>query len=526
MSNTKLVSVNPRTKLAESLISSNYPSEKAIADLIDNSFDAESDNVRLEFRNDKIIIADDGYGMDLETLSEALAIGSETEKDKSSQLGRFGMGLNTASLSLGRRFKVITKEAMTDSVYTGIFDVDNIIERKNWDIPIDISSDEDKSVLLNYIFLSDYKDDLFSQESMSDEQLFHEGSGTVVIIEKIHDNISTSYMKEKLPKYLGRIFRNFIDNNKNIKILKNKTFVKLESIDPLEREYDKTQIWYDEDVEIDEKYPTIKLRIAYLDKNNPNIKIPHNIIHQGVYFVRNNRELLSGDKFFDIWNAKHNQYNELRVEIVANGDHDELFCLTFDKTALKDLKQSAIDKLKKIINPYLNRAISISRQNVKSDKKNNELDKKVINDINKHKSILDLPTSRKNSRKFKGRNKNGKRNEDKNTGNRHKKNGNNDKVKDICRFEYASLGRGSALFIPEQEDVLVITFNTDHPFFREYIDIESSKGKKDEDYYIALRYIFFSFASAQVTYTPESQEQELILNVMNTASNNLRSLMC
>ena len=73
-------------KLLESLRSSGYDNYSALADLIDNSFDANADNIKVEIGEGKdgkvlISIADNGDGMDKKTLDQALRLGSLTGQD-------------------------------------------------------------------------------------------------------------------------------------------------------------------------------------------------------------------------------------------------------------------------------------------------------------------------------------------------------------------------------------------------------------------------------------------------------------
>jgi hypothetical protein len=119
--------------LIESLRGLGYSPETAIADLIDNSIAANSATIELELDwNDGNPVAgllDDGSGMDRAILSEALRFGgtgpssSRTKGD----LGRFGLGLKTASLSQCRRLTIISRSAaQTCSL---VLDVDEIAKR-------------------------------------------------------------------------------------------------------------------------------------------------------------------------------------------------------------------------------------------------------------------------------------------------------------------------------------------------------------------------------------------------------------
>ena len=85
-----------------------------MADLVDNSVEADATEVRVGFHFDGehsfVIISDNGRGMSAEQLDEALRYGSKRsygERD----LGKFGLGLKTASLSQCRRLTVLSRQA-------------------------------------------------------------------------------------------------------------------------------------------------------------------------------------------------------------------------------------------------------------------------------------------------------------------------------------------------------------------------------------------------------------------------------
>src|SRR4249920_975412 len=100
-------------RLIESLRYLGYGNYEAIADLVDNSIDADAHiiNIHIQQREGQIqiLIADNGTGMDLSTLDQAMKLGSLTARDMNSDLGKFGMGLVTASLSIAKRCHVITR---------------------------------------------------------------------------------------------------------------------------------------------------------------------------------------------------------------------------------------------------------------------------------------------------------------------------------------------------------------------------------------------------------------------------------
>src|SRR6059058_388959 len=112
----------------EALREMGYDSYASILDIIDNSIDAQASVIRAEIAEKKgdivITIDDDGYGMDEDTLSEALRLGSDTEREPG-DLGKFGMGLVTASIGLSQQVEVLTKENEGRLLFGG-FDLEQI----------------------------------------------------------------------------------------------------------------------------------------------------------------------------------------------------------------------------------------------------------------------------------------------------------------------------------------------------------------------------------------------------------------
>jgi len=103
--------------MLESLRGLGYSTGTALADLIDNSVSAGAAHVRLDFRwsgaGSCIVLTDDGTGMTEAELERAMRLGGISPLDPRAQhdLGRFGMGLKTASLSQCRRLTVASVKA-------------------------------------------------------------------------------------------------------------------------------------------------------------------------------------------------------------------------------------------------------------------------------------------------------------------------------------------------------------------------------------------------------------------------------
>lgn len=90
-----------------------YKLSEALADLIDNSIDAEAKHVLIRFIYTpdavaRVIIADDGRGMTESRLKSAMQFGSD-EKHASGDLGKYGMGMKTASFSQCKCLSVISR---------------------------------------------------------------------------------------------------------------------------------------------------------------------------------------------------------------------------------------------------------------------------------------------------------------------------------------------------------------------------------------------------------------------------------
>ena len=105
--------------LIEALRGLGYTAAGALADLIDNSISAHAENVVILFFWDgprsRIAILDDGDGMDDDQLERAMRLGERSPLDSrtTDDLGRFGLGLKTASFSQCRRLTVATRKGGT-----------------------------------------------------------------------------------------------------------------------------------------------------------------------------------------------------------------------------------------------------------------------------------------------------------------------------------------------------------------------------------------------------------------------------
>lgn len=101
--------------LVESMRSLGYSFESAIADLLDNSISANASEIKINLsivQEPELLIIDNGFGMTESELEEAMRYGSQNplEERNEADLGRFGLGLKSASLSQCRNLLVISKK--------------------------------------------------------------------------------------------------------------------------------------------------------------------------------------------------------------------------------------------------------------------------------------------------------------------------------------------------------------------------------------------------------------------------------
>lgn len=136
--------------LMESMRAVGYTVDAAVADLIDNSLSAGATSIDVEYdpHGDPFVaILDNGTGMSRVELESAMRHGSRNPADARDpgDLGRFGLGLKTASLSQCRRLTVVSRTNNATSALS--WDLDVVQEKKRW-LAVVPSSDEVEKIPL------------------------------------------------------------------------------------------------------------------------------------------------------------------------------------------------------------------------------------------------------------------------------------------------------------------------------------------------------------------------------------------
>lgn len=135
----KTEAVPEAASMIETFRAIGYNLETAVADIIDNSISAGAKNVYVDRiwngSNTVITIKDDGCGMSSHDIIEAMRPGSQNplETRSTSDLGRFGLGMKTASFSQCRKLTVLSKKSGYHSAFW-TWDLDYVAKTHKWEL--------------------------------------------------------------------------------------------------------------------------------------------------------------------------------------------------------------------------------------------------------------------------------------------------------------------------------------------------------------------------------------------------------
>jgi hypothetical protein len=358
MLNTETVNPN-LTNFILSLRDIGYSFEVAVADLIDNSVSARTSTIQIHsIVNPEPIFCmlDDGFGMSEEELVEAMRLSSKSplgNRDKS-DLGRFGLGLKTASFSQCKKLTVISKK-------------DGVISARQWDL--DFISEKNEWLLINPSNSATlpYYDVLSKQES-----------GTLVCWETL-DRLGKNehaYVIDKLRKHLALVFHRYLEGGHGIralKILVNNNLVI--PFNPFNSGNDYTQelpvekIWLQRSLIKVQPYILPHHSKLSLQEYNLYATEEGYLKSQGFYLYRRNRILIHGT-----WWGLHkalDAHKLVRIKIDIENDIDHLWGIDVKKSIARPCDEIRND-LKRIIDlatqrgskPFVARAKRIESKDV------------------------------------------------------------------------------------------------------------------------------------------------------------------
>ncbi len=335
----------------------------AIAELIDNSIEANAGHIDLlcmeqpqsvgaqtRRRVSGVAVLDDGDGMDVRTLLDALKFGGGTRHNSDRGVGKYGMGLPTSSMSQCKRVDVWTWQDGLDSVWHSSIDADDI-EQGIHEVPI-----PDQETPIPEVW----------RQAGSDE-IYEHSSGTLVVwtkLDKIQWRTGSTILRHTA-REVGRIHRHWIDaemtrirvgfflNNRPTEIEDEDYIVSNDPLylmspsstpepwnnEPMFSEWTKkeyTHIVEGKEVTIEVKYSIVKPEALQTNMvtQNPGAEkhgthARHNI---GVSVIREDREIVLEDAFLREGGSAENPQNRWwGCEVHFRRSCDELFGVDHNK---------------------------------------------------------------------------------------------------------------------------------------------------------------------------------------------------
>ncbi|MCL4832493.1 MAG: ATP-binding protein [Caldilineaceae bacterium] len=315
--------------LIESLRNIGYSIETAIADVIDNSITAGAGQISIRFAwnsgNPWLAISDNGSGMTKTELIDAMRFGSISPLETRSvdDLGRFGLGMKTASFSQCRHLTVMSKK--DGKISCCEWDLNRLSQTDNvgWQLSIvDLAALHNRNIL----------------NSVQDEFLAHFDSGTIIVWEDI------DRVKEQVPlakqeshfngliddtrRHLALVFHRYLspDPGKK-KITINMNGNALVAHNPFNPRNLATQELAEQKIVIDGE--TIVIQPYVLPHHNKVSRQEYiqysgegGYLHnQGFYVYRNRRLIIKGTWFRLIKKEELNKLIRVRVDIPNSLDH-------------------------------------------------------------------------------------------------------------------------------------------------------------------------------------------------------------
>ena len=308
--------------LIESLRAFGYELCTALADLVDNSISANARNIWIDFhwagKDSVVVVTDDGDGMSESKLVAAMRPGSQNplQDRRPNDLGRFGLGLKTASFSQCRRVTVRSKVS-GGNVATRCWDLDHIALVNDWQLLRCANAPAEP----HFIRL---------------EKLPH---GTAVLWQNLdrlvaeqsanHEKHQQLFLQraEAVRDHLGMVFHQLLVGRGAIKMFLNGRIVP--AWDPFLGNETATQTLPATRLKL--RQATVEVTPFVLPHHSKISRLAHEAAagprgwnaHQGFYIYRNRRLLVPGDWLGVGWTKEeHYKLARICVEIPNSIDHD------------------------------------------------------------------------------------------------------------------------------------------------------------------------------------------------------------
>jgi hypothetical protein len=334
-----------------------YSLETAVADLVDNSITAKATRIDIicdaSLEEPCLAILDNGSGMTPAELLLAMRHGTERRDREAGDLGRFGLGLKTASFSQCRLLTVLTRRGGVTSAAE--WDLDHIDREDDWLLAV---LEEDEMATLPYA-----------------ERLGR--SGTLVLWRKpdrLLDNSAREHWQgtisaklDTLGRHLSLVFHRYLagpvpGHKKKISITVNGGPV--EPFDPFCTTNKATQVLPEESAHVGDV--VVKLQPYVLPHHSHLTAKEHDfyqdrsdfLANQGAYIYRNSRLMAWGDWFRLVPKGEANKL--ARVQIDFPNSLDEAWTIDIKKSRAHPPREVK-EALRKIIDQVADRSARVHR---------------------------------------------------------------------------------------------------------------------------------------------------------------------
>lgn len=517
--------------LMESLRKTGYGNRAALADIADNSIDAGASRIALVLQSDAespyptVVVADNGVGMGHDVLDEALKLGSKTEHDLRSDLGRFGLGLVTAGHSLARRVQVLTKAA-GDPLYVSISDIDEMIRAEKFVKMLRPANAKE---------LTDFKErmsELGFELPPTDDELH----GTLILLERCDGWTGTKSSSAKyrielrksdtdvLADEFGATFREFIAAGRLEMIVNGKA---VSAIDPFNLDGG-GEIRLDQELEFDVidhdgRPSTAKVRVKVgvlpnIDSGVPERQLPK-LKNQGFSVLRNHREISYAQRFGIF--TQHNKLNRMRGEIEFPAALDDLLNVHFSKQGVEP-NQAFVDKLRELTKHTIRQIEKEgNRDLMKPGDEEAKMHREAEKDIAEKQHLLALPDGAAKERRDRGKPPRphppvSTPNSDPTLKRLRKR---QPAAFKNVKFQEAALGASGPIYNADKENAtIVITWNIEHPFYEVFVLGNNTRGAK------VIDYLVYCLACAELM-AHDDTTLDFIDNMRMITSTNMRMLL-
>jgi hypothetical protein len=315
--------------LLESLRSIGYTLDTALADIIDNCITAKANSISIRFlwNNGKpwIAVCDDGFGMSPKELIEAMRFGfrSPGAKRDPEDLGRFGLGMKTASISQCRHLTVVSKSAGKTSACEWNLDAMISHGASEWNArTVDPQSLPNDGILADLIakYLADKK------------------TGTIVLWQNLDVSLGDpeestgekrfSAHMDSARKHLELVFHRFLAPRRHRRVAINFNDTQLEAFDPFGSSIPARQELPAERIRMQAQVLTIqpyvlphRAKAASISEYEKHAGEEGYLHNQGFYVYRNRRLIIKATWFRLIPKDELNKLIRIRVDIPNSLDH-------------------------------------------------------------------------------------------------------------------------------------------------------------------------------------------------------------